>query len=250
MNATEAINKIADLLGMKFKSEKFFATKLVDGLTEITNNKDTDFAVGDELFLVEDSILKPAPAGRHETREGLLLEVGEDSIISLIEKRNGESRVDEAEVEIKIESEMASATLTDGTKIETDEEGDFEVGQKLFVITQEGEKVGAPEGEHTTESGIVLTVDAESFITGVKYPDEAGEGSLQSDMKKMKSAMAEMFSLVKSLNSELKSIKKDYEEFKKQPQTKPTSVPKSFGKENLVDMRYEFLKTGFSSNKK
>ena len=247
MNATEAINKIADLLGMKFKSEKFFATKLVDGLTEITNNKDADLAVGDELFLVEDSILKPAPAGKHETREGLLLEVGEDSVIRLIEKKESdESRVGEAEVEIKIESEMASATLTDGTKIETDEAGDFQVGQKLYVITQAGEKVGAPEGEHTTESGIVLTVDAESFITGVKYPDEAGEGSLESDMKKMKSAMAEMFSLVSSLNSELKTIKKDYEEFKRQPQTSPTGVPKSFGKEKLVDMKYEFLRQGFS----
>jgi len=139
MNATEAINKIADLLGMKFKSEKFFATKLVDGLTEITNNKDADLAVGDELFLVEDSILKPAPAGKHETREGLLLEVGEDSVIRLIEKKESdESRVGEAEVEIKIESEMASATLTDGTKIETDEAGDFQVGQKLYVITQAG----------------------------------------------------------------------------------------------------------------
>jgi hypothetical protein len=247
MNATEAINKIADLLGMKFKSEKFFATKLVDGLTEITNNKETDFQVGDELFLVEDSILKPAPAGRHETREGLIVELGEDSVIKMIEKKEAsQSRVGEAEVEIKIESEMASATLTDGTKIETDEAGDFQVGQKLYVITQEGEKVGAPEGEHTTESGIVLTVDAESFITGLKYPDEAGEGSLESDMKKMKSAMSEMFGLVSSLNNDLKNIKKDYEEFKKQPQTSPTGVPKSLGKEKLVDLKYEFLKTGFT----
>ena len=30
MNATDAINRIADLLGLKFKSEKFMVTKLVD----------------------------------------------------------------------------------------------------------------------------------------------------------------------------------------------------------------------------
>ena len=57
-------------------------------------------------------------------------------------------------------------------------EGDFEVGQELHVITAEGEHVLAPEGEHTTESGIVITVDAEGKITGIHKPDEGGEGSL------------------------------------------------------------------------
>ena len=250
MNAAEAINRIADLLGMKFKSEKFFETKLVDGMTTITNNIEAPFSVGDSLFVVgEDSIMTPAPAGTHETREGIILIVKEDGSISAIEEKplEGETSdvVDESETEIEsIPEVMSEATLTDGTKIMTDTEGDFKVGDKLFVITESGEKVGAPSGEHTTESGIALTVDSESIITGVKYPDETGEGSLESkkQMKEMKEAMNEMFSLLKSLHHDFESYKKDYEEFKKQPNFKEPIVKKTFGKENLLDAKVRFLK--------
>jgi hypothetical protein len=37
----------------------------------------------------------------------------------------------------------------------------------------------APSGEHTTDSGIVITVDGDGIISGVKHPDEEGEGSLE-----------------------------------------------------------------------
>lgn len=250
MNATEAINRIAELLGMKFKSEKFFQTKLVDGLTTITNNIEAPFSVGDMLYVVgEDSIMTPAPAGSHETREGLILIVKEDGAITAIEEKpmEGETSdvVEESETEIESVPEvMSEATLTDGTKIMTDTEGDFKVGDKVYVITESGEKVGAPEGEHTTESGIVLTVDSESVITGVKYPDEEGEGSLEAkkEMKEMKEAMNEMFNLLKSLSHDFESYKKDYEEFKKQPNFKEPVVRKTFGKENLLDAKMRFLK--------
>ena len=72
---------------------------------------------------------------------------------------------------------FSSATLEDGTKVTNDVDGDFAVGQDLFVIDEEGNKVAAPEGEHVTESGIQLIVDAEGKLTGVKYPDAEGEGS-------------------------------------------------------------------------
>lgn len=74
---------------------------------------------------------------------------------------------------------FAEATLVDGTKVTNKQEGDFEVGQELFVITAEGEEVAAPAGEHTTESGIVVTVDEAGIITGIHHPDQEGEGSLE-----------------------------------------------------------------------
>ena len=247
MNATEAINKIADLLGLKFKSEKFMVTKLVDGSTEITNNQEGPFSVGEGLFVVgEDSVLVPAPAGSHETREGLILTVGEDSIISKIEEKpvvEESNPVIDAATDVEIETEvLSSATLTDGTKIETDEEGDFAVGQKLYVITESGEKVSAPEGEHVTESGITLVVDGEGVITGVKYPDEDGEGSLESDMKKMKEAMTEMLSMLNKFSKDLESYKNDYEEFKNSPVHTEPVVRKTFGKENMMDAKVRFLR--------
>lgn len=76
------------------------------------------------------------------------------------------------------EQSFAEATLADGTKITNMVDADFEVGQELHVITEAGEHVLAPSGEHTTESGIVITVDGEGIITGVHHPDSEGEGSL------------------------------------------------------------------------
>jgi hypothetical protein len=244
MNATEAINKIASLLNLNSKVEKFMVTKLVDGATEVSNNKDSDFMVDDTLYIVQESTLKPAPEGEHTTREGLKLYV--DSVSKIV-KIESASSVEESETEEEVETTsdmMSSATLTDGTKIETDETGDFKVGQKLYVITQEGEKVSAPEGEHTTESGITLVVDGEGIITGVKYPDSDGEGSLENEMKKMKEAMSEMVGLLTELNkfkTDFESIKKDFEEFKKQPDRKPV-VKTNFAKENIMDWKLELLK--------
>lgn len=255
MNAKEAIDKIAELLGMKFKGEKFSITKLVDNETSVTNNSETPFTIGEDLYIVgEEGILKPAPGGTHTTREGLVLTVDEaGKIIKIEEKQPEESQPDatvqEAETEIEVETEvLSSATLTDGTKVETDEEGDFKVGQKLYVITEAGEKVGAPEGEHTTESGITLTVDSDSLITGVKYPDEPGEGSLESkkqEMKDLKEAMGRMLEMMQKFNTELDSIKTDYEEFKSLPIHKPLNPTLTFGKENILDAKVKFLREAF-----
>jgi TATA-binding protein-associated factor Taf7 len=78
-----------------------------------------------------------------------------------------------------ITEKFTEAKLADGTVITNMVDADFEVGQELHVITAEGEHVLAPSGEHTTESGIVITVDEAGVITGVKHPDEEGEGSLE-----------------------------------------------------------------------
>lgn len=82
-------------------------------------------------------------------------------------------------VDTEVKETFTEATLADGTKITNMVDGDFEVGQELHVITEEGEHVLAPSGEHTTESGIVITVDGEGKITGVKHPDAEGEGSME-----------------------------------------------------------------------
>lgn len=89
------------------------------------------------------------------------------------------------------EQSFVEATLVDGTKITNMSDADFEVGQELHVITEEGEHVLAPSGEHTTDSGIVITVDGEGKITGVHKPDESGEGSLAEDELPVSEAMSE-----------------------------------------------------------
>jgi hypothetical protein len=89
--------------------------------------------------------------------------------------------------------------------------------------------------------------DGQGIITGVKYPDSTGEGSLSDDkneMKKMKEVMSEMVGLLTELNkfkTDFESIKKDFEEFKKQPDRKPV-VKTNFAKENILDWKLELLK--------
>jgi len=258
MNATDAINRIVDLLGLKFKKETFQSTRLNDNTTEITNNLDTDFAIGDTLYLVGDSTLTPAEEGEYNTREGLSIYVdAESTIYKIQEETHGEEAPYQTkEEEIAEENEntdmMSSAVLTDGTKIETDGSGDFKVGDQLYVITKEGEKVSAPEGEHTTESGITIVVDGEGIITGVKYPDTEGEGSLKQDMTDMKYAMTELLSMISEMNgkfkTELNSLKTEFTEFKKQPDRAPVVKTISNSKENLMDLKLELIKQSTNKN--
>ena len=80
------------------------------------------------------------------------------------------------EVEETTKEQFATATLEDGTKISNDKGSAFAEGDKVFVEV-DGELKPAPAGDHITESGIVVTLDAESIIVGMKKPDEEGEGS-------------------------------------------------------------------------
>ena len=78
-----------------------------------------------------------------------------------------------------------SATLVDGTKITNKKDSAFEVGDELYVITEADEEVLAPSGEHTTESGITVTVDGEGKITGIARPEGGDEGSLAEHEEEM-----------------------------------------------------------------
>ena len=257
MNAKEAIEKIAKLLNLEFgKVETFATTSLTDG-TEITNNLDEEFKIGQELFIVNESTLSPAPEGKHTTREGLVITVDSSSIIIAMEQEASEAPAnEEGESEVEVEDEMkdmkmSEATLTDGTKIMSEGEK-FEVGQKLYVTTEDGEKVSAPEGEHTTESGIVITVDAEGVITGVKYPDESGEGSLEDFSKfvdvleplinEVKNLSAELSKMREKNDAELSALKEDFKSFKKSPE-KFSVVEKKTFKESIDDYKLEIIKS-------
>lgn len=141
------------------------------------------------------------------------------------------------------------ATLADGTKITNDSSDAFAPGQSLFVIDAEGNKVPAPEGEHTTESGIVLTVDASGVITGVKEPDAEGEGSLEAakDKEKMQDEeeiiedvaealtpdmimeiVAPIVEEVTAIKEEVEAMKKAFEDYKNGPAKE--NMKKAFNK--------------------
>jgi len=77
--------------------------------------------------------------------------------------------------------------LQDGTIISNDVDAPFEVGQTLYVITEDGQRVTAPTGEHVLEDGTVVVINEEGHITGIKEPDATGEGSLEASDVEMSS---------------------------------------------------------------
>lgn len=116
MTAKQAIDKIVDVLNLKFKAMSFAKTELLDG-TVVTNNMDDEFRVGQELFIeLEDSVLQPAPQGQHETREGLIISVSETGIIESIAQKSEEMEEEEVVEDIEreeTEDEMAEVEISD-----------------------------------------------------------------------------------------------------------------------------------------
>lgn len=146
------------------------------------------------------------------------------------------------------------ATLADGTKITNKSDEKFAPGQNLFVLDAEGNEVPAPEGEHTTESGITLTVDGAGVITGVKEPDMEGEGSLEAKKEKMEEEspildvaeavvesgltpeavlelVAPIVEEIAAVKEEVAMMKKAFEDYKDGPAKE--SMKKSFSKLNF-----------------
>lgn len=179
MNATEALNKIVNLLGLRFKKENFFITKLEDGQTEVTNNLDEDLAVGQTLYVVGEATLQPAPAGTHTTREGLVLTLDEESTIVKIE-------VTTAEVEVERNQEEVEMTIAEDAQGQKLESPTFDVGEDVFVVGPDGEKTPAPNGEHQ-----VVLKDSEGNEVKIRIQTEDGKIVQRENVEQTSEEMAE-----------------------------------------------------------
>lgn len=163
MNRKDIINKVREIFGWN----QFGIYKNAEGV----EFRIDELEIEKEIYIITPEGELPAPDGEIELEDGTKVGVMEGKIRDLMLPV----------MEEETEEEFDEAELEDGTKVMTDGPG-FEVGQKLYVIDAEGQKIQAPEGSHNTQSGIELVVDAEGVLTGVRYPDQEGEGSL--DMEK------------------------------------------------------------------
>lgn len=146
MNATQALDKIVKLLGLRFKKESFFTTILEDGKTEVTNNSDDELQVGQTLYVLGEATLQPAPMGVHKTREGLVLTLDEESTITKIEVTSAEAEVERNQEEVESSKmEMTIAEDAQGQKLESPT---FDVGEEVYVLGPDGEKTPVSDGEH------------------------------------------------------------------------------------------------------
>jgi hypothetical protein len=82
-------------------------------------------------------------------------------------------KLNQIRVALGMAVKMVTAKLEDGvTVVETEA---LEPGNKIYVVSEDGEKAPAPEGIHVTEDGVKVTVDAEGTIASVELPESKEE---------------------------------------------------------------------------
>ena len=113
--------------------------------------------------------------------------------------------------EVKEEVKMASAELIDGTIVET--EGELAAGAILYVAVEEGEKPFAPQGQHETVDGLIISVGENGEIISIEekeaeaepVAEEAGEEKVEEEMAE--EAVAQNFSAEELLEGVAEIIK-------------------------------------------
>ena len=90
-----------------------------------------------------------------------------------------QDKLNQIKIALGVAVKMADAVLEDGvTKVEAEA---FEPGMKIFVVSESGEKAPAPEGTHTTQEGVKVTVDATGTITAVEKPEPEVEVEVEAE---------------------------------------------------------------------
>lgn len=167
-----------------------------------------------------------------------------------------EASVEET-VEETIETQFAEETLVDGTVVKV--EGELEVGKQLVVVTEEGD-VAAPEGMHETQSGMLITVDAEGIITSIEEataeepvaeeaPAEETPAEASQDFSEVVNSITDVvkpaLDKINEVAAELEALKASFSAFKNEPAgSKITNNLQEFkaAKSSEADARFERLR--------
>ena len=137
----------------------------------------------------------------------------------------------------KTEVKLQEAKLVDGTKVVIEEDD-------IFVLTDEGERLPAPVGEHELESGEIVIVKEEGKIAETKTKEEEEEEveakkddkemDLASEVEKLKKEMAEVKEMMKP--------KEEVEASKEEETKEKTEVEASKEKEPKEETKVEASK--------
>jgi hypothetical protein len=252
MNATEAINNIVKMLGLQFKKETFKSTFLVDGTTEVTNNMEDDFQVGQTLYVVKESTLAPAPEGSHETRDGFIVSVDSESTIIAIVSADKST---DAEVEQE-NGKMMDYTEARDAQGQILESPTFDVGEDVYLV-KDGEKSPAPDGEHQVvlkdtsgnENKIRIQVKDGKIIERENVEEMMKPETMSTDFSKdiedIKLSLNNLLELVGSMNGKFKtefnSLKTDFDTFKNLPERKSVEEKRTYT-ESFADYRLNLIK--------
>ena len=149
MTSKEAIKKIMTILN--FSEHKFFEAKTEQG---VAMKMEDELEVGKVLYVVTDEGMIPAPAGIHKMEDGTEIEVDEMGSVSKI--KMGDQSYGETE-DAKMEDKKEKEDIKDDAMVEA-KSGDlklesptFDVGETIDVVSEDGSKAPAPDGEHQVE---------------------------------------------------------------------------------------------------
>lgn len=149
MTSKEAIKKIMTILN--FSTQKFFESKTEQG---VAMKMEDELEVGKVLYVVTDEGMIPAPAGVHKMEDGTEIETDEMGSVSKIkmgdytygdteDKKLEDKKEEESmEKESMVEAKSGDLTLESPT---------FDVGETIDVVSEDGSKTPAPDGEHQVE---------------------------------------------------------------------------------------------------
>lgn len=162
----------------------------------------------------------------------------------------------------KVSSKFAEARLMDGTKVSNNLEGDFEIGQTLYVVAEDGTLVLAPSGPHTLEDGVEVVLDEASLITEIKaegaetteeieetmeevvvdVPEEVEEVITADIVEAVVEALTPVVEEIQTIQEELRKIKKEFSEFKVSEEIKPIKTKKEAYSQSFTEYRLDMLK--------
>jgi len=118
----------------------------------------------------------------------------------------------------KTEVKLQEAKLVDGTKVEIEEDD-------IFVLTEGGERLPAPVGEHELESGEIVVVKEEGKIAETKKEVDAKKDDKEVEAKKDDKEM-DFASEIENLKKEMAEIKEKMMKPKEEVEASKEEEPK------------------------
>jgi major membrane immunogen (membrane-anchored lipoprotein) len=230
MTVQDAIKKINKLFGF----QKFNSLKLKDTEQELILEK--GLTVGEPVYMILPNGQLPAKDGEY---------VLEDS--TKIKIQDGKVHEIKYDMENK-DQKFVEAKLKDGTVVESNT---FDVGEEVSVVSPDGNKSPAPDGEHELSlkdsSGNevvirIITKDGKIVerMNVEEKPEEMGmlpELSVGNDIiedefkKKMIEKMEALFEKIEKMASDYEEMKNKVAKFSKEPAGEPVKQPKNIAGE-------------------
>ena len=145
-----------------------------------------------------------------------------NKIVAFLNELKQEATTPTPEAVMDHEVNLAEAMI-EGVKIEADE---FEVGEAVFAVNDEGERVPLTEGSYRTDEGNMFTVDANGVIASIGEvegePTEeatAEEEEMSTESKEPKKVVETesvsretFFSAIEELKAQIASMKETHKE--------------------------------------